>query len=182
MTTTTQQITRVTFVDAPGVGRPISTKVNLDPSILSSKSVDDYVRSRKVRIATMTHFLVEGYIESIGAYGGKFTSVERLVKWLNITRAIDAIRFFNGDKPIERLTNMAEVVLSPETHLQPEQFGSIHDFFDLLNEAGLLDEGETSPERPKAIDDGKRAAQAYERQQRLKNKIAKASRKANRKK
>jgi hypothetical protein len=180
----TQQITRIPWVDAPGVERPTSTKVNLDPSILSTKSVVDYVRLRKVGIATIIHSLVEGYIESIGGYRSKFTGEDRLVKWLKITSAIDAIRFFNGDKPIERLTNMAEVILSPETHSQPEEIGSIHNFFDLLDEAGLLDEGENpirdyTPEEQTRIDDGKRAAQAYERQQREKNK---ARRKANRKK
>ncbi len=110
-------ITQLQFIDAPGVIPPTSTKVYLDPSILSSPPLVDYVfecRSMLVIVATVA---IERLVKRSANYGSNTTVEDRRRNIERMVRDIDAIRFFNGDSVVERVLRITDEMLATPIHL-----------------------------------------------------------------
>jgi hypothetical protein len=181
MTTTTQtEITRIEFVNAPGVSRPTSTKVNHDYSARLTPEMLEYVTECRAMIAMVATELAEGLFRHSSKYGSSTTVADRRRNVNRMVCAIDAARFFNGDKAVERVLSAIDDILATPVHLA--EMDMLVEFSESIGQLAARPRRGFSPEEQFSVEVGKRAAQAYERQERLKNKIAKASRKANRKK
>lgn len=105
----TRNITRLEFVNAPGVSRPTSTKVYLDRSARLTPEMLKYVGECRERILLVYLGLFD-YLDKIHPEGARQDSNEAY--W--IVNGIDHHKFFNGDKSLEGLISMSESVYRSE--------------------------------------------------------------------
>jgi len=110
-------ITQLQFVNAPGVIRPTQIKVNLDPALLSSPPLVDYVLERRAMIVMVATVAIERLVKGSTKYGSNTSVEDRRRNIKTMVRDIDAIRFFNGDSVVERVLSITDVMLGTPVHL-----------------------------------------------------------------